>query len=184
MGNSSEKSTKGSNDNKQPEKQQSQKLKETQSTPQSFKCFFDKYCQNSQLDISQIPNIDSSLSQALKTFANSLFNTNNLTLQQYLELSEILTQAPSYQSKLLPKMRPIEIQCRLMGYSENDTIPNEECSKLLFVLFQMILCGDASKFLMNRIYGINNCIFRGQFGIVLTSRVCLQQNQHINAHSE
>jgi hypothetical protein len=48
-----------------------------------------------------------------------------------------------------------------MGYTENDTIPNDECSKLLFILFEMILCGDASKLLMNRIYGFIIIIFRG-----------------------
>jgi hypothetical protein len=32
-------------------------------------------------------------------------------------------------------MRPVELMFKLMGYSENDVIPNETCLELLYVLF-------------------------------------------------
>lgn len=43
---------------------------------------------------------------------------------------------------------------KLMGYSDNDVIPNETCLELLTVLFSTIKSGEAAKYFMNRIYGI------------------------------
>ncbi|CAD8181325.1 unnamed protein product [Paramecium octaurelia] len=137
----------------QQQQQQSKKSNEVQNQYQiAYTKTFNTYQSENKINVSHIPIENQQLAIQFKQFVQSIFKTDTLSLQQYLDLCDILTKAPDYNVKYLNKMRPVELMFKFMGYSENDSIANEVCLSVLNILFTMIKSGQAAKYLMNRIY--------------------------------